>query len=437
MGLNYNDPVDQGLPNQAGVGPNYTAQMDGAPGNTLVHRKGVITRLDLTGNLTASRTLQFAAPNIATGADVWLPGDTVFIQVPTHTGSGFTITVLNLAGDAIASWPALVANGGMFVYGASTVAGPTGPDAPVDFGAILPGGGGGGSSPADTVVADGPQSFGIDWTIGPGDAHGITIQDGVSDFINLSSGEVSAGDAQGDSLSMSGGSVNVSDTDGDGIELGNSSILIEDAAGDSIQMGTAVGLNGGVAIAGIGSGATITITDDAGSITIEDDAVNIDAVRTVSIATTTATAVEIGNVDTSLTVPTMTQTQRNALNSSAPFKGSILYDTTTNQPEVNVGTTSAPIWAAMAAQYSAAPLSLTEGQVTVSNVNLTTASVILVSVAGPAPGSGSLTVRYDVLASSRTNGQGTGSFTISALNAAGTLQNLDTSTGVRWAIIGQ
>jgi hypothetical protein len=153
--VNYNNSVDQNPPNQASVGPNYIAPMDGAPGNTTIHRTGLLTRLDLTGNLTASRTIQFATPNVATGADIWLPGDTVFIQVPAHTGSGFTLTVLDIAGNPITVWPALSANGGMFVYGAGSAPGMAGPEAPVDFGAVLPGAGTAAAAPTSGVLAQG------------------------------------------------------------------------------------------------------------------------------------------------------------------------------------------------------------------------------------------------------------------------------------------
>lgn len=79
---------------------------------------------------------------------------------------------------------------------------------------------------------------------------------------------------------------------------------------------------------------------------------------------------------------------------------------------------------------------LTAGALVVTNVYLSASSVVTISVGTPAPGAGSLTIRYDVLQASRTSGFGTGSFTISALLAAGTLNNLDTSTNVRWAISG-
>jgi hypothetical protein len=78
---------------------------------------------------------------------------------------------------------------------------------------------------------------------------------------------------------------------------------------------------------------------------------------------------------------------------------------------------------------------LGNGVLAVTNVSLKSTSQILVTVGNPVPGVGNLTVRYDVLEASRTNNIGTGSFTISALNAAGTLQNLDQSTDVRWTII--
>jgi hypothetical protein len=80
------------------------------------------------------------------------------------------------------------------------------------------------------------------------------------------------------------------------------------------------------------------------------------------------------------------------------------------------------------------PSAIVNGVLAVSNVILSTSSQIEVSVGTPVPGAGNLTVRYGVLETSRTNGAGTGSFTISALNAAGTLNALDQSTNVRWTI---
>jgi hypothetical protein len=127
--LCFNNNVDASLmPNQASVGQNYQPAADGAPGNTVIHRKGVITRVDLQGNLTASRTFTFGSQ----AAEGWLPGDVVFVQFPTHTGNGFTMTGYDIAGSKLCTWAPLLANGGMFVFGASTLRAN-------DFAAVLPG----------------------------------------------------------------------------------------------------------------------------------------------------------------------------------------------------------------------------------------------------------------------------------------------------------
>lgn len=121
MGLQFNSNVDQpGPPNQASPGPNNTTAADAA---IVVQRKGVVTRLDCTGNLTASRIYTFGSI-LSQG---WLAGDIVFIGLPTHTGGGFTVTIQNIAGTTLCTWAALLANGGMFVFNGT------------DFLATLPG----------------------------------------------------------------------------------------------------------------------------------------------------------------------------------------------------------------------------------------------------------------------------------------------------------
>jgi len=80
--------------------------------------------------------------------------------------------------------------------------------------------------------------------------------------------------------------------------------------------------------------------------------------------------------------------------------------------------------------------SFSSGALALSGLNLSASSVFSVDVGSPAPGAGNLTVRYGVLQSSRANGAGSGAATISALNAAGTVNTLDTSTNVRWSIVG-
>lgn len=213
--MNYNNSVDQNPPNQASVGPNYTAPMDGAPGNTIVHRKGIVTRLDLTGNLTASRTLQFATPNTVAGTDIWLPGDTVFVQVPAHTGAGFTLTVLDIAGNTIAVWPELSANGGMFVYGASTAAGMAGPEPPVDFGAILPGNSPNTSGPGAAWVQGG-NAFGAPGVLGTTDANSLSIEAHGDVFAFADTSGNSTFGAANASTSIQSGSAGTS-IDSDGI----------------------------------------------------------------------------------------------------------------------------------------------------------------------------------------------------------------------------
>jgi hypothetical protein len=130
--MNANSNVDVNPPNQAYVGPEYFAPMDGAPGNTTIHRKGIVTVIKLTGNLTASRILTFGT----IAAEGWLPGDEVYIAVPTHTGTGFTLSVESINGDELATWAALLANGGHFVFGATSYNVPVGTG---DFTAVNPG----------------------------------------------------------------------------------------------------------------------------------------------------------------------------------------------------------------------------------------------------------------------------------------------------------
>jgi hypothetical protein len=134
MSLNFNNNVDQpGTPNQASVGPNVLVPSVipvGIAATTLIPRQGVVTRIDFT---SASRIAQTAAQNLqfdTVAHQGWLPGDIVFIQLPS--GAAFAVTVEDTAGNLLATWPATKANGGMFVYGAGVMlAG--------DFGAVIPG----------------------------------------------------------------------------------------------------------------------------------------------------------------------------------------------------------------------------------------------------------------------------------------------------------
>jgi hypothetical protein len=130
--MDFNSQSDSSAPNQAYPGPNYTQLMDGpnapgSPGNTTIHRKGKITRLDLTGNLTGSRVATFGT----VAAEGWLPADVVYVSLPTHTGAESTFQITNIAGTVLATWPQLVANGGMFVFNMART--------PNDFDACMPG----------------------------------------------------------------------------------------------------------------------------------------------------------------------------------------------------------------------------------------------------------------------------------------------------------
>ena len=121
MGLQFNNNVDQpGTPNQASPGLDYTAAMDSAG---TIHRKGVVTRLELTGNLSGSRV--WTPGTVA--AEGWLPGDIVFVHGTTHTGGGFTVTIDSIAAATLATYAALLAFGCMLVFDGT------------DFKAVLPG----------------------------------------------------------------------------------------------------------------------------------------------------------------------------------------------------------------------------------------------------------------------------------------------------------
>ena len=105
------DPNNNDDPNN-NPGPPYTGAADGAPGNTTIHRQAPVTYYNGTGNLTASRVWKFGA--VAT--EGWTLGDLVILSLPTHTGGGFTVTVQNIATTVLATWGALLANGGLFYF---------------------------------------------------------------------------------------------------------------------------------------------------------------------------------------------------------------------------------------------------------------------------------------------------------------------------------
>jgi hypothetical protein len=111
-GLNFNSNVDQpGMPNQSSPGANYSPA-DAA--SIVLSRKGVVTRAALPAALGASRIVTFQP--VANPLGGWLAGDIVFIHIPVHTGGGFTVTIENIAAGTLATWAALLQNGGMFVF---------------------------------------------------------------------------------------------------------------------------------------------------------------------------------------------------------------------------------------------------------------------------------------------------------------------------------
>ena len=117
--LDLNNNAD---PNNS-PGPGYVLPADG---NILIARKGPVTRLRTTGNLTASHAWQFDS----VADQGWTSGDIVFLSLPAHTGAGFTVTVEGLAAVSslvLATWAALLANGGMFIFNGT------------DFEGVLPG----------------------------------------------------------------------------------------------------------------------------------------------------------------------------------------------------------------------------------------------------------------------------------------------------------
>lgn len=121
--LDYNQSSSgPGMPNQASPGPNYTVAIPvGVAGDTPIHRKGIITRLDLTngGAQTANQTFTFGS----IAAEGWLDGDTVFISEPAARTGAFTNSIRSIAATALTTWAGLLANGGTFVFKAHFTAG--------------------------------------------------------------------------------------------------------------------------------------------------------------------------------------------------------------------------------------------------------------------------------------------------------------------------
>jgi len=130
--------------------------------------------------------------------------------------------------------------------------------------------------------------------------------------------------------------------------------------------------------------------------------------------------------------PRLTTVQRNAI--AAPADGLIVFNYDTNAHESY--STLLAAWVPMEPQ-SGGPVSLVGGQSAPIACNLTVNSVIVVTVGTQNPGAG-VTAFYAVKEVDRLNGLGlAGRFVITALQADGVSKNgLDTSTNVRWAIIG-
>jgi hypothetical protein len=120
--VNFNNPNDSSTGGGSTYpGPNYTTPADAV---VTIQRKGPITRLALTGNLTASRANVFGS----IASQGWQAGDVVFVEYATHTGGGFTVSFANLAATTVlTTWGPLLANGAMFVFDG------------VDFHATIPG----------------------------------------------------------------------------------------------------------------------------------------------------------------------------------------------------------------------------------------------------------------------------------------------------------
>src|SRR6202000_2085235 len=113
--------------------------------------------------------------------------------VTAHTGAGFTITIQDTTGATLVTWPALVANGGMFVYGA----GPSG-----DFGAVIPGNTGDSTPPGNFWINGGNPTGPL--TGGTEDGSGVSIVD--TGAVGIISGSLGV----------------TIDSDGGGIVIGNS-----------------------------------------------------------------------------------------------------------------------------------------------------------------------------------------------------------------------
>ena len=400
------DPNNNDDPNN-NPGPPYTGAADGAPGNTTIHRQAPVTYYNGTGNLTASRVWKFGA--VAT--EGWTLGDLVCLSIPEHTGTGFNITVETIAAATLAVWGPLAANGGAFWFNGT------------DFQAVIPGAdqGGGGSGPY-WLTSQNPTGPILGGTL---DASGVSIRAGGAADAAVNGAVKVRGDG---GLSLSSGVAPLAPV--------ASALLLASTQGTASLSPAGATMSGGTGGVSIGAGVAAPSTSP-GELAMQASAgVEIFSPGTDISDTALSAANASSLLDLSSTTrgarpwPTMTTAQRNLI--PAPATGLKVYcsDVTVGDFEYNgVG------WVPYGFSQSGTG-SLTAGALAVTNVYLSASSVVTISVGSPAPGAGNLTVRYDVLNASRTNGFGTGGFTISALLAAGTLNNLDTSTNVRWAISG-
>ena len=312
-------------------GPAYNGPADGAPGTTTILRQGPITKFVGTGNLTASRVWQFGTV-LSQG---WTRGDLVYLSVPRHTGTGFSVTVNDVGGTPLVTWAALVANGGAFWFNG------------VAFEPMIPG--------ADVGSGGGAAGF---WELGgnpaPTGPQSLYLQDGSTTTV----GNLAAG-----------GAVDVVSGLGTGISLGAGKAPPAPASG-ALQVDTVTGFNfatngvtqvtggdGGLSAEGGGAGGVSLGAGTAAPAT----APGVLAANATTafeffgpgfvLAATQATPDVSAQLDVQSTtqgalLPRMTTTQRNAI--PTPAKSLLIFNTTTNQFEYNSGTSGAPVWVGIA-----------------------------------------------------------------------------------------
>jgi phosphopantothenoylcysteine synthetase/decarboxylase len=95
----------------------------------------------------------------------------------------------------------------------------------------------------------------------------------------------------------------------------------------------------------------------------------------VGIGTTTpdpSSILDLSATDKGLLLPRITTVQRDAI--SAPAKGLMIYNITANEPQINIGTTIAPLWVTSTITGTA-PINVTSGNVSLDNLGVTTAKL--------------------------------------------------------------